>query len=345
MRIAIIGAGFYGTYIAYKLSEQKKYEVSIFEKNKNICCEAASNNQYRLHTGFHYPRSIDTVKQTIKGYKLFLKEFCDFVDIPNENLYLINKRSKINFKNYKKIFKNLKVPSSEVNLKNYRNLININNFQSAVNTKEGVIKIKKLIIYLKRKIKNKVNLYLNTEITKIDNLNGSISTKNKIFNNYDLIINTTYCDPNLGLQKKRFDLKYEIAAILKLKNPFKTSLGLTVMDGKFCSLYPYDDKFSTLSSVKYTPIYKSRSYHLIKSKKILKNQIIKRIINHARKDFKLPKKITNKSLILSYKVKINNDSNDVRTSNFIRENKQISILCGKLDAALVIYKEIKKFIK
>ena len=34
MRIAIIGAGFYGTYIAYKLSEQKKYEVSIFEKNK-----------------------------------------------------------------------------------------------------------------------------------------------------------------------------------------------------------------------------------------------------------------------------------------------------------------------
>ena len=61
MRIAIIGAGFYGTYIAYKLSEQKKYEVSIFEKNKNICC-AASNNQYRLHTGFHYPRSIDTSK-------------------------------------------------------------------------------------------------------------------------------------------------------------------------------------------------------------------------------------------------------------------------------------------
>ena len=76
----------------------------------------------------------------------------------------------------------------------------------------------------------------------------------------------------------------------------------------------------------------------------MKNQIIKRIINHARKDFKLPKKITNKSLILSYKVKINNDSNDVRTSNFIRENKQISILCGKLDAALVIYKEIKNLL-
>ena len=62
------------------------------KKIKNICCEAASNNQYRLHTGFHYPRSIDTVKQTIKGYKLFLKEFCDFVDIPNKNLYLINKK-------------------------------------------------------------------------------------------------------------------------------------------------------------------------------------------------------------------------------------------------------------
>ncbi len=344
MKIAIVGAGFYGTYIAYKLSKQKKYKVSIFEKNKNICREAASNNQYRLHTGFHYPRSIDTVKQTIKGYKLFFKEFPDFVDIPNENLYLVNKRSKISFKNYKKIFNKLKVPNKEVNLKNYNTLINIGNFQGAVNTKEGVIKIKKLIIFLKKKIKNKVKFYLNTEIIKIDNLSGSVSTKNKIFNNYDLIINTTYSYPNLGLCKKIFDIKYEIAGILKLKNPFKKSLGLTVMDGKFCSLYPYDNKFSTLSSVKYTPIYKSRNYQLIMNKKILKNQIIKNIISHARKDFILPKKLKNRSLILSYKVKINNDSNDLRTSNFIRENKQISILCGKLDAALVIYKEIKKFI-
>ena len=66
MKIAIIGAGFYGTYIAYKFSKNNKHQVDIFEKNKQICSEVVKNNQYRLHTGFHYPRSLETIAQTLK---------------------------------------------------------------------------------------------------------------------------------------------------------------------------------------------------------------------------------------------------------------------------------------
>ena len=62
------------------------------------------------------------------------------------------------------------------------------------------------------------------------------------------------------------------------------------MDGKFCSLYPYDDKFSTLSSVKYTPIYKSRSYHLIKSKKILKIKLLKELLIMLEKTLSFQRK-------------------------------------------------------
>ena len=68
MKVAIVGAGFYGTYIGYKLSKINNLKVDLFEKNKNICLEVAQNNQYRLHTGFHYPRSINTINQTIKGF-------------------------------------------------------------------------------------------------------------------------------------------------------------------------------------------------------------------------------------------------------------------------------------
>ena len=347
MKVAIVGAGFYGTYISYKLSKIKNVRVDLFEKNRNICLEVAQNNQYRLHTGFHYPRSVNTINQTIEGFNLFLKEFKDFVIFPENNLYLINKKSKISFDKYKSIFSKLKVPYKEINLNNYKNYFKINNFQGGLNTKEGVIEIKKLISFFKKKIKNKVKIHLNSKVIEIDNLNGTLSTKIKNYKNYDFIINTTYCCPNLGLTKKKFSLKYEITGMVKLKNPFTKSIGLTVMDGNFCSLYPYDKKYSSISSVKFTPIFKRRLYNTVisKKKKIMKIVILKNILNHAKKDFLLPKKLKNISLMLSYKVKMKKDINDLRTSSYIKENRQISILCGKLDAALVIYNEIKKFIK
>ena len=37
MKIAIIGAGFYGVYFMYKLSRVKGLKVEIFEKNSDIC--------------------------------------------------------------------------------------------------------------------------------------------------------------------------------------------------------------------------------------------------------------------------------------------------------------------
>ena len=346
MKVAIVGAGFYGTYIGYKLSKIKNIDVEIFEKNKNICLEVAQSNQYRLHTGFHYPRSVNTINQTINGYRLFLKEFKNFVTFPEENLYLINKKSKISLKNYKSIFAKLKVPYKEIDLNKYNKYIKINNFQGGLNTKEGVIKIKKIIAFFKKEIKNKLKVHFNSKVIKIDNLNGSIFTKTKNYRNYDLIINTSYCCPNLGLNKKKFSLKYETTGMAKLINPFKKSMGITVMDGSFCSLYPYDKKYSSISSVKFTPIFKNRLYKslVLSKKKIFKSKVLNNILNHANKDFLLPKKLNNVSLMLSYKVKLKKDFNDLRTSNYIKENKQISILCGKLDAALVIYKEIKKFI-
>ena len=67
MKIGIIGGGFYGCYIAQKLS--LKHKVTIIDKNASILMEAAKYNQYRLHQGYHYPRSEETIKQTFLGYK------------------------------------------------------------------------------------------------------------------------------------------------------------------------------------------------------------------------------------------------------------------------------------
>ena len=55
MKIAIIGAGFFGSTIALKLSEQ--HTVHLYEKENNILNGASKVNQFRFHMGFHYPRS------------------------------------------------------------------------------------------------------------------------------------------------------------------------------------------------------------------------------------------------------------------------------------------------
>ena len=50
IKIAIIGGGFYGCYLAYKLLEEKKFNliIDIFEKNRDLLQEAGSNNQWSL---------------------------------------------------------------------------------------------------------------------------------------------------------------------------------------------------------------------------------------------------------------------------------------------------------
>ena len=102
--ICIIGGGFYGCYIAKRIKENfKNINIEIYEKNTDLITEAGKNNQYRLHLGFHYPRSLETIKQTQEGSKIFINEFKNFVSKPKKNIYLIHKKSLVSFKRYKKI--------------------------------------------------------------------------------------------------------------------------------------------------------------------------------------------------------------------------------------------------
>ena len=93
-KIAIIGAGWFGCYIAYDLI-RSGYDVNVFEKEKEIFLGASGFNQNRLHQGFHYPRSYKTIQDSKIGYKKFIKKFPNFIKNIRENLYVIAKHKKI----------------------------------------------------------------------------------------------------------------------------------------------------------------------------------------------------------------------------------------------------------
>ena len=85
MKIAIIGAGFFGTTIAIKLS--KNHTVHLFEKNKDILNQASKINQFRFHLGYHYPRSKKTLTEIKSSYKMFIDFFSNKVFENTKNYY------------------------------------------------------------------------------------------------------------------------------------------------------------------------------------------------------------------------------------------------------------------
>ena len=91
MRIAIIGAGFFGLTLGLFLS--KKYKVEIFEKRESIFKGASSANQFRFHYGYHYPRSQKTVKEINKSKDILIDKNNIPINIKN---YIFGNNSKTN---------------------------------------------------------------------------------------------------------------------------------------------------------------------------------------------------------------------------------------------------------
>tara|TARA_B100000575_G_C23112326_1_gene642679 strand:- start:177 stop:1217 length:1041 start_codon:yes stop_codon:yes gene_type:complete len=344
MKICIVGGGFYGCYLAYKLRQKYPHsKIALYERNKDILQESAINNQYRLHLGFHYPRSSKTIKETFFGASIFLKEFKRYIYFPKKNIYAIHKNSKVTFKNYIKIFSRFRIPFKIIQKDKYKNYFkDIHDIKGAILTKEGTLLLKQLYREFKKKYLKGVKIFRKTEVLDI-NFNGEILIKYNKKKFYDLIINTTHINPNMGLKRKIFKLKYENALMVLIKNFLNKDTAITIMDGEFISAYPLNEKLLSLSSVKYTPVVKSNSLKKLGSiSNISRNIYAKKIINDVRKYIKLPDKIIIKKITMSPKVKLINDSGDKRISSFVKKKKLISVFCGKLDAAPVLWKKLEK---
>lgn len=72
-RVAVIGGGIFGATCAIELS--RIGEVTLFERHDALMTEASTLNQWRHHTGFHYPRSYDTVREILASRAAFEAEY------------------------------------------------------------------------------------------------------------------------------------------------------------------------------------------------------------------------------------------------------------------------------
>lgn len=128
--VAVIGGGWYGCHIAYTL-RQRGFVVTLFESAPEIFTGASGKNQFRLHAGFHYPRSQNTRKQITRGLMEFNKRMPQFVKKLDSCIYAIsNQSSLLDFGTFTSVFEAEQVPFEHVHPQVY----GLSNVEGAVHT-------------------------------------------------------------------------------------------------------------------------------------------------------------------------------------------------------------------
>ena len=331
MKYLILGAGWYGCYLGM-IFLILGIDFIILEKNNDIFTGSSSKNQNRLHEGFHYPRSKETRTECKKGCDLFNRLFSFMTIGINNNYYLIDSSSKVTYNAYVNTYKN--EDYSFTKIRNLHNVdINMTKIAGIIRCDEKIIKYKKAYSFFKRFLANKIIFSYDTK--KLD-------YKNKITYNgqeYDYLINCTYGQA-LRDTFMYYNMEYELclSLIYSSKKNDMIDHSITIMDGKYFSIYPYDsidkNKF-TLTDVEYTPLFKSsdlaKMYEF--EKKLTDNYIntVKTKMENKVKSY-IPKFndiYVYDSYFISYKCKFKNESDD-RSIKILQSDKIFNVIGGKI---------------
>ena len=89
-KIAVAGAGIYGATAAIRLAEQG-HDVHLFDP-LGVMQAASAINQYRVHAGYHYPRSPETIQETMEARAEFIEAFEPAIVRNSKHYYAIPKK-------------------------------------------------------------------------------------------------------------------------------------------------------------------------------------------------------------------------------------------------------------
>lgn len=339
IKIAIIGAGWFGCHIGYKLKKQN-FKIKIYEKNNDIFSNASGNNTNRLHLGFHYPRSLKTRSMSRDGYKEFIKQYPNFSIKLEENNYAIaddkaNKINSITFRNAmrKSKLKFKETETSETDLKNITKVFK---------TRERQVDHYKAKSFFLKKLKNLINF--KTEIKKITRLKNMFKINNEFF---DYVINCTW---QQSFKLDSLDLTYEHCVISLYKSKHQDHKSYTIMDGPYYTLLKWSKDLYGLYSVKHSRLLTSKNYQKVKKSYLnlkLKNstKIRKNLIKGFLKFY--PNFEDNFIFIKNlHSIRtISKNKKDARVC-LVKNNKNfINVMSGKIDHIFYAYKEVIKCIK
>jgi hypothetical protein len=320
MKIAIVGGGWVGCHLAYKLKDL--HDIVLFEKNEKLFTETSYNNQNRLHLGYHYARNFKTRKLCLDTYEKFLFDYGHLTEKVSNNYYCIPHESILDFATFQQIFH--KFGNKEVESP-------FENIEGCVYTEERYINFHKAHEFFNDVLRD---IFVNRNINSIDD----------IANQYDLVINATnnFLDHN---ENSFFELT--LTLLYNKNNQIKFD-AMTLVDGEFFSLYPYKENKYTLTDVEHTPIARfnsvkelnaySISTDLIQSKKKLIEEKVISYYPNFLFDFIYD------GYFLATKSKVHSQSAD-RYPVITKAGNVVSCFTGKIQGIYVIEEYIQDLLK
>jgi FAD dependent oxidoreductase len=254
--VAIIGAGWYGCEVAKAIKTEKPEScVTIFEKCSEIFSGVSGTFGNRLHVGTHYPRSAVTREFCHEGYREFYANYPELINEHSHSIYGLgisdaggnpSKVSKDEFAAVCREFgdaKELPIDSK------YPNLL------YAADIKEpSLVMGDQLRNFFKKKLKALgVQLRCNITIVSIKSVDNKLVIENSDGEKltFDHVINATGFQALLPTVHLKFNIFYQACfALVYTQNiPSDKPFSFIVMDGKFPSLMPYDDRIDKNSLV------------------------------------------------------------------------------------------------
>ncbi len=226
-KIAVIGGGIFGVTAAYRLADN--FDVTLFEMNSDILQAASGINQFRLHRGYHYPRSDETADSAIASEPLFRLEYFEALLNDIESYYFIAKQgSKVSGQQFLDFCEKHKLFFNEESL----NLVNKSMVQTGIRAKESLIDPILLKEISWKKLKEKaVKILLKTKATK------------ELFSQFDKVVIATYAGLNELLDnfpEMHQDFQYELCEkiVVELPKEFNNK-SIVILDGEFMCIDPF----------------------------------------------------------------------------------------------------------
>lgn len=239
MRIRILGAGWYGCHLALSLLADG-HEVEIHETRNRIFDGASGKIPARLHIGAHYPRSRQTREACQRHTAEFLARYGSLTSMVPVNIYAIARdHSLVDFEQY---VATLRGEFEFITIEDPTEF-GIWQTEGAIMTGERHILANRARGYFEELLDGHIRLRRQPGITKS--------------RQFDLTIDCTFCaNDSAGVDR------YEPCLVLALEGP--TDKAVTIMDGPFGSLYPWDPDqgLCSLSSAKFTPFSKTCSTYM-----------------------------------------------------------------------------------
>lgn len=256
----IIGGGFYGAALMLYLSSVTQ-AVTLVEASDQLMTRASATNQARIHTGFHYPRSVLTAARSLHLSRRFMDDFPDAVDDGFQMLYAIaRRRSNVTAKRFWQVYKNMGAPISAASA-SAAALFDAEMVDGVFACTEHAFDHAVLAADLRRKIDAlDLDLRLSTRAETLRETDGHVvvglSDGSEI--RAGLVFNITYGQINHVLGRAGLPpaaLKHELTEIALVDPPEELKgFGVTLMDGPFFSTMPFPaERLYSLTHVRYTP--------------------------------------------------------------------------------------------